>query len=305
MATKCLFKTLCHIYLIPHGSQKKGKLKGFHLNGKQVPFKNTIQRFLFPQRPQKKRKLKVFHLDGDQMSFQNTHLFTHRPQKKKIERLSPEWRPKYSTKCIYFHRGHKGTEIWKAFTWMATKCIFKILYQIYLFPHRPQKIKKSWKAFTWMATKCLFKIFYKIYLFPHRPQKKGKLKGLYIDGDQVSFQNTLPNLFVSTQVTKERKNKRLSLSVFFWNLFASRQVCSLVVRPGVGRQRVKDTSDGSPAECRGVHACQDSLICGWARGGKRRRLWNEFGCKLQLSKCAWLYLLQKLWNYILPVLQRS
>ena len=66
-----------------------------------------------------------------------------------------------------------------------------------------------------MATKCLFKIFYKIYLFPHRPQKKGKLKGLYIDGDQVSFQNTLPNLFVSTQVTKERKNERLSLSVFF------------------------------------------------------------------------------------------
>ena len=99
-----------------------------------------------------------------------------------------------------------------------------------------------------MATKCLFKILYKIYLFPHRPQKKGKLKGLYIDGDQVSFQNTLPNLFVSTQVTKERKNERLSLSVFFWNLFASRQVCSLFVRPGVGRQRVKDTSDGSPAE---------------------------------------------------------
>ena len=60
-----------------------------------------------------------------------------------------------------------------------------------------------------MTTKCLFKIFYKIYLFPHRPQKKGKLKGLYIDGDQVSFQNTLPNLFVSTQVTKEKKIGKL------------------------------------------------------------------------------------------------
>ena len=50
---------------------------------------------------------------------------------------------------------------------------------------------------------------------PHRPKKKGELKGFHIDGDQVSFQNTLPNLFVSTQVTKERKIKRLSQSVFF------------------------------------------------------------------------------------------
>ena len=77
--------------------------------------------------PQKNWKFERFHLDGGKVSFQNTQ-------------------------------------------------------QIYLFPHRPQE-KENWKAFTWMATKCLFKIFYKIYLFPHRPQKKGKLKGFYLDGD--------------------------------------------------------------------------------------------------------------------------
>ena len=101
-----------------------------------------------------------------------------------------------------------------------------------------------------------------------------------LNGDQVPFQNTLQGLFVSTQAKKERKIERLShwwrpsvfskystkficfhtghkrkkkwkafaKCFFFSNLFASRQVCSLFVRPGVGRQRVKDTSDGSPAE---------------------------------------------------------
>ena len=136
----------------------------------------------------------------------------------------------------------------------------------------------------WMATKCLFKILYKVYLFPHRPKKKGKLKGFHIDGDQVSFQNTLPNLFVSTQVTKERKNERLSLSVFFLK-FICFQTGLLTFCTSRGW-----TPKGQRYQwritCRGVHACQDSLICGWARGGKRRRMWNEFGCKLQLSKCA-------------------
>ena len=199
MATKCLFKTLCHIY--PHRSQKKGKLKGFHLNGDQNTLPNlsistevtkelkfgrlspewrpgTFSKystifiyfhkgkkrteifkaftwmankcllkilykiFCFHRGLKRKENWKSFILMATKCLFKilnQIHLFTHRPQKTKIERLSPEWRPKYSTKCIYFHRGHKGTEIWKAFTWMATKCIFKILYQIYLFPHRPQK----------------------------------------------------------------------------------------------------------------------------------------------------------------------
>ena len=39
-----------------------------------------------------------------------------------------------------------------------------------------------------MATKCLFKILYQIYLFPYRPQKNGKLKGL--NGNQESFQRS-------------------------------------------------------------------------------------------------------------------
>ena len=111
------------------------------------------------------------------------YLFPHRSTKeKKTKRFSPVWRPsafsKYSTKCIYFQTGNKRTENWKAFTLNATKCLFKIPNQI--------------------------------YLFPHRSQKKRTLKGLHLYGDQVPFQNTLPNLFVSTQATKERKIESLS-----------------------------------------------------------------------------------------------
>ena len=87
----------------------------------------------------KKIKLKGFHPNGDQVSFQNTlqNLFVSRQVTKelKIGRLSPVWRPspflKYSTKFICFHTGHKRMENWKAFT----KYLFKILNQIYLFPH--------------------------------------------------------------------------------------------------------------------------------------------------------------------------
>ena len=148
MATKCLFKILDQTYLLPHRSQNKWKLEDFHLNSDQV------QIYLFP----------------------------HRRQKKKIERLSPWWRPsvfsKYLTKFICFQTGHKRTENWKAFTLIATKCLFKMPNQI--------------------------------YLFPHRSQKKRTLKGLHLYGDQVPFQNTLPNLFVSTQATEERKIESLS-----------------------------------------------------------------------------------------------
>ena len=144
-------------------------------------FKKLELVYSFPHRPQKNGKLKELHLNGDQVSFQNTR---------------PNWF--ISTQV---------TKNWKAFTRMATKCLFKILNLIYLFPHRSQKIKK---AFTWMATKSLFKILNLIYLFPHRPQKNGKLKGFHLNGDQVPFQNTQPNLFVSTEVTKELKIGRLS-----------------------------------------------------------------------------------------------
>ena len=79
---------------------------------------------------------------------------------------------------ICFHTGHKRNEILKAFTWMSTKCLFKILYQM--------------------------------YLFLHRPQNNLKLEGFHLNGDKVPFQNTLPNLFVSVQATKEWKIERLS-----------------------------------------------------------------------------------------------
>ena len=71
---------------------------------------------------------------------------TQAKKELRFERLSPEWQPsafsKYSTRFICFHTGHKRKENWKAFTLMATKCLFKILYQIYLFPHRSQKKEK-------------------------------------------------------------------------------------------------------------------------------------------------------------------
>ena len=59
-----------------------------------------------------------------------------------------------------------------------------------------------------MPTKCLFKILYQMYLFLHRPQNNLKLEGFHLNGDKVPFQNTLPNLFVSVQATKEWKIER-------------------------------------------------------------------------------------------------
>ena len=110
-----------------------------------------------------------WQMNGDQVSFQNTlpilSISTYVTKELNIGRLSPEWRPsaisKYSTKFIYFHTGHKRTENWKAFTWMATKCLFNILYQFYLFPHRSQK---NWN-----------------------------LECFHLNGDQLPFLNTLPN----------------------------------------------------------------------------------------------------------------
>ena len=62
-----------------------------------------------------------------------------------------------------------------------------------------------------MATKCLFKILDQIYLFRQRSQKNRKLKGFHQNGDQVYFQNTRPNLFVSTKVIKQLKIEWLGL----------------------------------------------------------------------------------------------
>ena len=144
MATKCLFKILDKIYLFPQRWQQNWKLESFHLNDDQVSFQKTLP---------------------------NLFISTDATLELKIGKLSPGWRPtvfsKYSIKFIYFHKGDKRTENWKAFTWMATKCLFKILDQIYLFPQRSQK---NWK-----------------------------LEGFHLNGDQVYCQNTLLNLFISTK----------------------------------------------------------------------------------------------------------
>ena len=153
-----------------------------------MSFQILDQIYLFPQRWQQNWKLESFHLNDDQVSFQKTlpNLFisTDATLELKIGKLSPEWRPsvfsKYSIKFIYFHKGDKRTENWKAFTWMATKCLFKILDQIYLFL---QRSLKNWK-----------------------------LEGFHLAGNQVYFQNTLLNLFISTKVTKELKIRKLSLN---------------------------------------------------------------------------------------------
>ena len=124
------------------------------------------------------------------MSFQNTqsNLFvsTQVTKELKIGRLSPEWWAtafsKYSTNFIYFHTGHKRKENWKAFTLMATMCLFKILYQIHLIPHRSQK---NWN-----------------------------LEGFHLNDNQVPFQNTRQNLSISTQVTKEKKIGKLFKTLY-------------------------------------------------------------------------------------------
>ena len=144
--------------------------------------KANIKKVINSQRSQKNWTLEGFHLNSNQVTFQTTlpNLFvsTQVTKELKIGRLLREWRPsafsKYSTKSICFHTGHRRTENWKAFTWMATKCCFKILYQIDLF-HKGHKRIEHWKVFTWMATKWLFKLLYQICLFPHRSQKNWKL----------------------------------------------------------------------------------------------------------------------------------
>ena len=125
---------------------------------------------------------------------------TQAKKELRFERLSPEWQPsafsKYSTRFICFHTGHKRKENWKAFTLMATKCLFKILYQIYLFPHRSQK-KEKLKGF--------HKEFFFIYLLPDRSQKNWKLEGFHLDGDKVSFQNT-QQIYLFPHRPQEKEN---------------------------------------------------------------------------------------------------
>ena len=113
MANKCLFKILNQIYLFPHRPQKKGKLKGFHLDGNHVSFLNTLP---------------------------NSSISTQVAKELKFGRLSPEWQPsafsKYSTKFIYFHTGHKRKKIGK---------LFKTLYQRYIRMNNSCQLKKNKK----------------------------------------------------------------------------------------------------------------------------------------------------------------
>ena len=113
MANKCLFKIHNQIYLFPHRPQKKGKLKGFHLDGNHVSFLNTLP---------------------------NSSISTQVAKELKFGRLSPEWQPsafsKYSTKFIYFHTGHKRKKIGK---------LFKTLYQRYIRINNSCQLKKNKK----------------------------------------------------------------------------------------------------------------------------------------------------------------
>ena len=172
MATRCLFKILDQIYLFPQGSQKNWKLKGFHLNGERL-FKILDQMYKHRNQIYPSQSIPYPLIVHGATPVYDVLSFSKQVKREKIERPSPEGQhnafSKYSTKCICFHTGHKRTEKWKAFTWMAKKCIIKILFQIYLFPHTSQN------EFTWMSTKCLFKILYQIYLFPQRSQKYWKI----------------------------------------------------------------------------------------------------------------------------------
>ena len=126
---------------------------------------------------------------------------------------TPKWGlsvfSKYSTKFICFHKVHKRTENWKAFTWMATisnlfvstkvikqlkiewlglewrPCAFSIYLTKFICFHTGHKRTKNWKAFTWMAARCLLKILDQIYLFPQGSQKNWKLKGFHLNGERL------------------------------------------------------------------------------------------------------------------------
>ena len=149
MATKCLFKILDKIHLFPQRWQQNWKLESFHLNDDQVSFQKTLPNLFIST--DVTLELKIGRLSpGWQPSvfskYSSKFICFHKGHKKlKIGKLLPEWRPsafsKYSIKFIYFHKGHKRNENWKSFTWMATKCLFKKLDQIYLFP---QKSQKNW-----------------------------------------------------------------------------------------------------------------------------------------------------------------
>ena len=112
-----------------------------------MSFQNTLLNLFISTKVTK--ELKIRKLSLNQLSFRNTlpNLFisTDATLELKIWKLSPKWQPsvfsKYYIKFIYFHKGHKRNENWKSFTWMATKCLFKKLDQIYLFP---QKSQKNW-----------------------------------------------------------------------------------------------------------------------------------------------------------------
>ena len=134
------------IYLFPQRWQKNWKLESFHLNGDQVSFQNTRSNLFISTKVTK--ELKIGRLSPEcwpSAFFLNTlpnwFISTDATLELKIGKLSPEWRPsvfsKYSIKFIYFHKGDSRTENWKAFTWMTTKCLFKRLFQIYLFPQMP------------------------------------------------------------------------------------------------------------------------------------------------------------------------
>ena len=188
MATRCLFKILDQIYLFPQGSQKNWKLKGFHLNGERL-FKILDQMYKHRNQIYPSQSIPYPLIVHGATPVYDVLSFSKQVKREKIERPSPEGQPKafskYSTKCICFHTGHKRTEKWKAFTWMAKKCIIKILFQIYLFPHTSQN------EFTWMSTKCLFKILYQIYLFPHTSQNEWELDGFHLNVCQLPVQNTI------------------------------------------------------------------------------------------------------------------
>ena len=113
MKIERLFKILDLIYLFPCSPQRNGKLKGFHLNGDQMPFQNTLPILSFSTQATKEWKI-GFHLNGNKVSFQKTRTYlfisTQATEEWKIERISPEWGPsvfsKYLTLFNYFHTGY-------------------------------------------------------------------------------------------------------------------------------------------------------------------------------------------------------
>ena len=153
MAAKCLFRIL-NKFICFHTGHRKRKIERLSPEWRPSAFSKYSTKFIcFHTGHKREENWKASTLMATSVFSKysnNSFVSTQVTKELKFGRLSPEWRPstfsKYSTKFIYSHTGHKRAENWKA--WI----------NLSLFFYADHKILDNWMAFTWMITKCFFKI---------------------------------------------------------------------------------------------------------------------------------------------------